>query len=132
MREAGYETDSAPPAPLPTLSKDYTPVRWFQRGIASVYGRKFYGRLTANGEIFNPRSMTAAHRLLRFGTVVRVTRVSNGRSVEVRINDRGPYHGDRVIDLSTEAARRLGMDIKGVMQVTLEVVSQPAVSKRRK
>ncbi|MBX3022181.1 MAG: septal ring lytic transglycosylase RlpA family protein [Bdellovibrionales bacterium] len=87
-------------------------------GKASWYGGKFHQRKTASGERFNMAALTAAHRTLPFGTTVRVTNKANGRSVNVRINDRGPFHGGRVIDLSAAAARSIGMG--GVGLVSLE------------
>ncbi|MBN2657188.1 MAG: septal ring lytic transglycosylase RlpA family protein [Spirochaetales bacterium] len=90
-----------------------------QIGIASWYGGKFHGRPTANGEIFNTHDMTAAHKELPFNTIVTVTNMSNGRSVDVRINDRGPYVGDRVIDLSYAAAKALDMVRDGTANVLL-------------
>lgn len=89
-------------------------------GQASWYGPGFYGNRTANGEIYRPGTMTAAHRSLPFGTRVRVTNRYNGRSAIVRINDRGPFVGGRVIDLSETAANVLGVD--GVSSVKLEVL----------
>jgi rare lipoprotein A len=80
-----------------------------QAELASYYGQEFAGRRTASGERFNPNAMTAAHRTLRFGTRVRVTNSRNGRSVIVRINDRGPFVKGRAIDLSRRAARAIGM-----------------------
>jgi rare lipoprotein A len=80
-----------------------------QAEIASYYGRELAGRRTASGEKFNPSAMTAAHRTLRFGTKVRVTNPRNGRAVVVRINDRGPFVKGRSIDLSSGAARAIGM-----------------------
>lgn len=91
-------------------------------GSASWYGGKFHGRKTANGERFNMNDLTAAHRTLPFGTRVRVTNEANGRSVVVRINDRGPYHGNRVIDLSRKAAESVGLLGRGVGRVKLEVL----------
>lgn len=88
-----------------------------QSGAASWYGPGFQGRRTANGERFNTHAFTAAHRRLPFGTRVRVTNTSNGRSVVVRINDRGPYVGGRVIDLSQASARAIGLS--GVARVRL-------------
>jgi rare lipoprotein A len=90
-------------------------------GVASYYGPGFHGRRTANGERFNQWEMTAAHRTLPFGTRVKVTNPRNGRSVVVRINDRGPFHGNRIIDLSTAAARAIG--ISGTGRVSLERVT---------
>jgi rare lipoprotein A len=89
-------------------------------GQASWYGPGFYGNRTANGEVYRPGRMTAAHRYLPFGTRVRVTNRYNGRSAIVRINDRGPYVGGRVIDLSEAAANVLGVD--GIASVKLEVL----------
>ncbi|MBK9070683.1 MAG: septal ring lytic transglycosylase RlpA family protein [Myxococcales bacterium] len=95
-------------------------------GKASYYGKRFHGRKTASGERFDMHAMTAAHRTLRFGTRVRVTHVGNGRSVVVRINDRGPFgNGSRIIDLSQAAADALGMIAQGIATVTLEVVAAP-------
>jgi rare lipoprotein A len=92
-------------------------------GMASWYGPGFHGNQSASGEIFNENAMTAAHRTLPFGTRVRVTNMDNGQSVVVRINDRGPFHGNRVIDLSTAAARMLGLIHSGVAPVQVEVLS---------
>ena len=94
------------------------------RGRASWYGPGFHGRLTANGERYNQYAMTAAHPNLRFGTRVRVTNMKNGRSVVVRINDRGPFVGGRVIDLSAAAARSLNMIRSGVAPVKITVVGR--------
>lgn len=91
------------------------------KGIASYYGK---GERTATGEAFNPQDLTAAHKTLPFGTRVRVTRVDNGDSVVVRINDRGPFKPGRVIDLSTKAAEDLGMTSKGLAAVSLEVLDR--------
>ena len=91
-------------------------------GQASWYGPGFYGSRTANGEKLRPGTLTAAHRTLPFGTRVRVTNLWNGRSAVVRINDRGPFHGNRVIDLAHGAAQELGVASSGVAQVKLEVL----------
>ncbi len=98
------------------------------RGEASYYADKFAGETTANGETFDPDDMTAAHPNLPFDTVVRVTRTDSEkkRSVEVRINDRGPYADDRVIDLSEAAAEQLGMIEEGVVEVRIEVIDLPS------
>lgn len=95
------------------------------RGIASFYGDPHNGRPTANGEIFDKHAMTAAHRTLPFNTRVRVQDLDNHRSVVVRINDRGPFVAGRIIDLSEEAARRLGMIGAGTARVRLEILSSP-------
>lgn len=99
------------------------------QGEASYYADKFAGRTTANGETFDPSEMTAAHPSLPFDTRVRVTRVRGGESVTVRINDRGPYAGDRIIDLSEAAAQKIGMVQEGVVEVRLEVLSTPGDSR---
>jgi rare lipoprotein A len=91
-------------------------------GSASWYGGQFHGRKTANGERFNMNRLTAAHRSLPFGTKVRVTNQKNGKSVVVRINDRGPFVGKRVIDLSRGAANAVGMLGTGVAKVKLDVL----------
>jgi rare lipoprotein A len=91
-----------------------------QSGKASWYGPGFHGRRTASGEVFNANSMTAAHKTLPFGTRVKVTSRVNGRSVVVRINDRGPFVRGRVIDLSKASARALG--VAGLSSVTLSVL----------
>ena len=93
-------------------------------GVASYYGRRFHGRLTANGERFDMNAMTAAHKTLPFGSLVRVTNPRNGRSVTVRINDRGPFIAGRAIDLSRAAATEIGMIARGHARVQLEIVSQ--------
>jgi rare lipoprotein A (peptidoglycan hydrolase) len=93
-------------------------------GMASFYGGQFHGRRTASGMRFDSNGMTAAHRTLPFGTRVRVTHLGNGRSVEVRINDRGPYVGGRIIDLSRGAAGVLGMQGQGVARVKMTVLGR--------
>ncbi len=93
-------------------------------GKASWYGPGFHGRLTANGERYNQNAMTAAHKYLKFGTRVKVTNLHNGRSVVVRINDRGPFVKGRVIDLSAAAARTLNMMHSGVAPVTVTVLGR--------
>lgn len=92
------------------------------RGIASWYGEEFSGRTTANGEIFDPTQLTAAHRTLPFGTVLDVTNALTGQTVRVRINDRGPYIGGRLIDLSYAAAQKIGLIAPGIGEVDIKVV----------
>tara|TARA_B100002051_G_scaffold121354_1_gene115556 strand:- start:312 stop:776 length:465 start_codon:yes stop_codon:yes gene_type:complete len=94
------------------------------QGAASWYGPGFYGRTTANGEHFRKGTLTAAHRTLPFGTKVRVTNLSNGRSVVVRINDRGPFKYHRVIDLAHGAASQLQMMQAGEVPVKLEILAK--------
>jgi rare lipoprotein A len=91
-------------------------------GKASYYGKKFHGRKTANGEIFDMNGLTAAHRALPFGTLCRITNLENDKEVTVRINDRGPFVYDRVIDLSQGAAFRLDGISSGVIDVKIEVL----------
>ncbi|ACU58234.1 septal ring lytic transglycosylase RlpA family protein [Chitinophaga pinensis] len=91
-----------------------------ETGKASYYADKFEGRKTASGEVFRQGGLTAAHRTLPFGTKVTVINVSNGRSVKVRINDRGPFAEGRVIDLSKKAAKRIGMLTTGVAPVEVK------------
>ncbi len=94
-----------------------------QSGIASWYGPGFHGRKTANGETFNMDALTAAHRWLPFGSLVRVQNMINGRSVDVRINDRGPFIKQRIIDLSRAAAKALGLG--GTKQVEITLLEKP-------
>lgn len=99
-----------------------------QTGMASWYGPGFAGRPTASGEKFDPDDMTCAHPKLKFGTRVSVTNLENGKRVVVRVNDRGPFAKGRVIDLSKEAAKRLGFLEKGVAKVRVEVLPAVATS----
>lgn len=92
-------------------------------GSASFYGPGFHGRKTASGEVFNQNALTAAHRTLPFGTKLRVTCTATGRSTIVKVNDRGPYHGNRILDLSVGAAKAIGMIEKGVTNVKYEVLN---------
>ncbi|MFT5575521.1 MAG: rare lipoprotein A, partial [Bermanella sp.] len=93
-----------------------------EQGVASWYGTKFHGRLTSNGEVYDLYKMTAAHKTLPIPVYVRVTNLENNRSVIVRVNDRGPFHGDRLIDLSYAAAVKLGYADKGTARVEIEVI----------
>ena len=102
--------------------KEY--VTFSETGMASWYGQKFHSRQTANGEVFNMYAMTAAHRVLPMPSVVRVTNLSNGRSAVVRINDRGPYARERIIDLSLVAAEKIGFRRKGVTRVRVELLPE--------
>lgn len=94
--------------------------KFSQTGKASWYGPGFHGKKTANGERFDMNTLTAAHRTLPISSRVRVTNLANGKSVVVRINDRGPYHGNRVMDLSKAAAQELGFIRTGTAQVKIE------------
>jgi rare lipoprotein A len=106
----------------------FGPIRARFTGFASWYGPGFHGNPSASGERFNQHALTAAHRTLPFGTRVLVTNLDNGQSVVVRINDRGPFHGNRVIDVSTAAARVLGLISSGVARVRLDVVDPRTAS----
>jgi rare lipoprotein A len=112
------EPDPPPSAAAPASSMQ--PV-FQQTGVASWYGKGHHGRLTASGERFDMTQLTAAHRSLELGTVVRVTNLVTGDTIRVRINDRGPYVKGRVIDVSAKAARRLGMHQAGLAEVRIEV-----------
>ena len=127
---AGPSPNAAPPMSMaspPSLPLD-SPMLYpaevpsfVQVGLASWYGPHFARKLTASGERFDMNDLTAAHRSLPLATMVRVTNLANGRHVVLRINDRGPYAGGRVIDVSREAAEMLGMKRDGVAQVRIEV-----------
>lgn len=110
------------PGTEPAAADDRYYSRYQLEGMASWYGGKFQGRLTANGEVFDTNQLTAAHRELPFGTIVRVTNKTNNRVVVVRINDRGPFVDNRVIDLSRAAADIIGLTAAGVAPVQLEIM----------
>ena len=101
------------------LKKFSRAAAYYAEGIASYYGRAFHGRKTASGDVFNMHALTAAHKTLPLNSLVRVTNLDNGLSVIVRVTDRGPYHGNRLIDLSYGAAKKLGMLRKGTAKVEL-------------
>jgi len=94
-----------------------------EEGVASWYGLKFHGELTSNGEIYNMYEMTAAHKTLPLPSYVRVTNLDNDKSIVVRVNDRGPFHSGRIIDLSYAAAKKLAYDNKGTANVKLDLIS---------
>lgn len=104
---------------------------YVQRGAASWYGAGFHGRKTASGDRFNQHNLTAAHRKLPLGTKATVINLNNGKTVEVEINDRGPYVRGRIIDLSKAAAERLGMKHTGTTLVRLEVTKEQSVEPGR-
>lgn len=93
-----------------------------ETGLAAVYSNRLHGRTTAKGQIYDRSKLTAAHKTLPFGTTVRVTNARNGRSVVLRVNDRGPVQPERILDISPAAARRLGMHPRSMREVTLEIV----------
>ena len=100
------------------------PVGWGQKGKACWYGEQYHGKATASGEIFDMYKLTAAHKSLPFNTLVRVKNLNNGKTVLVRINDRGPFVAGRIIDLSYAAAKKVDMINDGVVPCTLEVVKK--------
>ena len=110
---------------LPSVQFDDARDRDTEVGNASFYAHRFHGRSTASGERYDETKLTAAHRTLPFGTRVRVTNLENGRSVMLRVNDRGPHRKSRVIDVSYVAAKRLGFVRDGVARVRVEVAYLP-------
>ncbi|VCU71792.1 RlpA-like protein precursor [Pigmentiphaga humi] len=159
-RGGGYYKDDGPPAsppanldqvpdPLPAVEplasgankpyvifgKRYVPDTSMQpyrvRGVASWYGRKFHGARTSNGELYDMYAMTAAHTTLPIPSYARVTRTTTGKAVIVRINDRGPFHDDRVIDLSYTAAHKLGLLAQGSGEVTVELLVPAEIARIR-
>lgn len=97
-----------------------------ETGLASWYGPGFHSRQTANGEPFDQRAMTAAHRTLQMPSIIRVTNLKNGRQAVLRVNDRGPYHADRILDVSEVAAEKLGFMRRGTTRVKIEVLGEPS------
>jgi rare lipoprotein A len=127
----GRSTPAVRPSPPPAAIISRPPPRdgRSQVGMATYYANRFSGRRTANGERYDPRAMTAAHRTLPFGTVLRVTRIDRGGQpvgppVVVRVNDRGPYARGRIVDLSMAAARKLDMLRAGVVRVRIEILAR--------
>ncbi len=118
-----YSADALPPPhrALPTIAA----AQPIQIGDASWYGAHHQGHLTASGEPYDPESLTAAHPTLPLHSTVRVTNLKNGRSVEVRVNDRGPFRGRRVIDLSAKAAETIGLKRRGIARVKVEPLAHP-------
>ena len=113
---------SAPPSSNP---REITTRGAYQVGRASYYAHKFHGRQTANGEIFDMYGLSAAHRELPLGTVIRVTHLGNGRSLKLRVNDRGPFVPGRILDLSLGAAQKLDMVEEGVAEVRIDIIREP-------
>jgi len=131
-----HAPESALPTPAPTVpspsgssSSGDVATGTPERGRISMYGREFSGRKTASGEPFDPTALTMAHRTLPFGTRVRVTNLENQRSVEVVVNDRGPFVSGRIADLSEAAARRIDMIADGVVEAVLDIL-QPGRNPR--
>lgn len=154
---AGCASDGPPPGPVrlepdDAVPKDEAPSRygnrpyqvkgvWYtpvqsakghqEKGLASWYGKQFHGRLTSNREEYDMYKMTAAHKTLPLPSYVRVTNLKNGKSAVVRVNDRGPFHSGRVIDLSYAAAHKLGIDVAGVGQVAVQGITAADVVNRK-
>src|SRR5262245_5332926 len=122
-REEALPDRPSPSVTLPPAEKPPEPTKWPQTGEASWYGPRFHGKTTASGGTFNQQAFTAAHASLPFGSRVKVTNLANGKSVEVEINDRGPFEGKRIIDVSQAAAKALGMKESGTTTVRLEPLS---------
>lgn len=122
-------------SPYTVLGKSYrvlpTEEGYNERGVASWYGEKFHGHKTSNGEIFDMYQVSAAHKSLPIPSFLRVTNLDNNRSIVVRVNDRGPFHGDRVIDLSYAAALKLGYADRGTARVQLESIVVTGASRDR-
>ena len=112
---------------IPAMKKGNTQVKfdqdnYYQKGLASWYGREFHGKTTASGEKFNMNELTAAHKTLPFGTIVEVTNFDNGKTIQLKINDRGPYRGNRIIDLSFASAQEIDMVKAGEANVGIKVL----------
>lgn len=125
-RFTGRNDRTVPPAipaslPSPRTSSEGKALLTLE-GVASYYAHDFHGRKTSNGEVYDMYALTAAHRNLPFGTKILVTNLENNKEQIVRVNDRGPFHEDRIIDLSLGAARALGFEQKGTARVRLEIV----------
>jgi len=112
-------TDVAAPA-----SADSSKLQCIQRGVASWYGADIKGRLTASGERYDPQALTAASRIFPFGTELNIINLKNDQSVIVTVNDRGPYFGNRIIDMSVAAAHELGMEEDGLADVCVQSMEQ--------
>lgn len=122
------------PKPYKVFNKWYQPIPsakgYTQTGRASWYGKKFHGKKTANGEIYNMHALTAAHKTLPLGTWLHVENLENGKEVTVRVNDRGPFVGKRIVDLSYKAARKIDMTGNGTARVKIKAINKPVVEKR--
>ncbi len=119
-----FRSDKAPKSQrkIKKQRKKTTGFEKIQYGISSYYGPKFHGKLTANGEIFDMYKVSAAHRYLAIGTLIKVTNLDNNRTLNIRINDRGPYVNNRILDCSYAAALKLGFVEQGTANIKLEVL----------
>ena len=122
---------TSPAAPAPAQGSLTGAVGDTQTGLAAYYSQRLHGRRTASGERFDNGAMTTAHQSLPFGTKVRVTAVKSGKSVVLRVNDRGPVQANRIVDVSRAAAQRLGFIRAGLIEVKLEVIGAAPARKRR-
>jgi rare lipoprotein A len=120
---------TSPPATTPAPAASAARAGDGMEGLAAVYSDKLAGRKTASGEVFSQEKLTAAHPSLPFGTMVKVTNTTNNKSVEVRINDRGPKQAGRVVDMSSAAAAKIGIGKKRMAPVKIEVVSDAPAKK---
>jgi len=122
--------------PYQVFGKDYTPMEkrraFSQTGTASWYGKKFHGHLTSNGEVYDMYAMSAAHKTLPLPSFVKVTNLANNKSVVVRVNDRGPFHQDRIIDLSYSAAFKIGVYDTGTAKVKIDVILPEQIKSQTK
>ncbi len=112
----------------PRYKIDYQ-VGYREKGLASWYGKDFHGRPTSSGEIYNMFELTAAHKTLPLGTLLRVTELESGRAVRVKVNDRGPFVGDRILDLSFGAAQALGVVGAGIAKIEIEIIGHQPIPK---
>lgn len=119
--EARLSTSLSPPQLLLMLNEEP------EIGVASWYGQEFQGNTTASGEAFDLNGFTAAHQTLPFGTTIRVTNLENNKNIVLRVNDRGPHIGRRLLDVSWAAAKRLGFVNSGTTRVRVEVVARPTL-----
>ena len=129
-----YEEPAAEPTPGPKASKkpkEKETKGKTEKGLASWYGEPYHGRRTASGEIYDMHEMTAAHRTLEFGTMVKVERRDTGADVKVRVTDRGPFIKGRIIDLSFAAAKKINLDIDGIAPVKVTVIGWEAPPKKK-
>jgi len=130
---AAATATTRPSAPAPAPAPVVEPVEegWTEKGVASWYGEPYHGRRTASGEIYDMHQLTAAHKTLAFGSVVKVTRRDTGADVKVRVNDRGPFIEGRIIDLSFAAAKKIDLDIDGVAPVKIKVVGRETARQQK-
>lgn len=127
VKDSSNQTRSSQASKIATRKLQKPEEKPFQVGMASWYGKQFHGRTTASGEDFDMFELTAAHKTLPLGTYVKVTNLRNGRWVIVRVNDRGPYVGRRIMDLSYSAARMLHFR-SGIEKVRIDLIDSPAVA----